>query len=420
MLICEQSERNFEHSLEFNGKWLDWKKEYATPQRWKNKTISIFTFADKVDQPIALRFAVGSKMKDRIQYAEIYVAITNKPTLFIFSAEEMESNTKIDLNSIVEIYFGGKPEIQCKVYYNISIEDSDKDNCFPKFEFSYKGNKEGSFQLGVNNSEAIKIINKRKIDSAKSIHRTRELELKKIFGKCCEDMFENALELGGGDGYQSHRISKFCKKYICTDINKAILLCNDDKVQYRVADAEKLLEYFAPNSFDFVYASSLLEHLPHVDTALKSIYDILTDDGIFICLLPNQLWKILNVVCYPILRYFQNKECKQMKNRGVLMSSYDEYNNNVKKKVSVHKRKSIPIHGISETNVEEFFAFSKRAWVKKFLDNGFVIKKFTRGPVSSGWGIGHPMVKRFMEGIHLGSVNIYVLAKNSNSKNFEM
>jgi len=86
------------------------------------------------------------------------------------------------------------------------------------------------------------------------------------------------------------------------------------KIKYDIMDAEKVGEQFAPETSDFVYSSSLLEHLPNPKKAVEGIYQILQEGGVFICLLPSPFWRILNTIfylCCKYLYYFQ-KEIKIM------------------------------------------------------------------------------------------------------------
>ncbi len=56
-------------------------------------------------------------------------------------------------------------------------------------------------------------------DSAKLRRSLRRREIEAAFQTMPEDTFEEALELGAGDGFQAPLLARYAKKVLCTDLN---------------------------------------------------------------------------------------------------------------------------------------------------------------------------------------------------------
>ena len=73
-------------------------------------------------------------------------------------------------------------------------------------------------------------------------------------------------------------------------------------------------------------------------------------------------------------------------------------------------------HGISETNMQEFYAFSKKRWLKEFDQAGFEIIAVKKGPAASGNALGMDRIRKIVEKLGFTSEYIYIAKKkNSNS-----
>src|SRR5215467_4815652 len=125
------------------------------------------------------------------------------------------------------------------------------------------------------------------------LHTIRATEIDRIFGRCPYKLFASGLELGAGDGYQSVLLTSYAKRLIVTDWDAARLLTRRTaEIDVQTCDAETIEKAFAPATFDFVFSSNLLEHLPVPAAALRGIHTILKDDGVTIHVMPNPFWKL--------------------------------------------------------------------------------------------------------------------------------
>lgn len=62
-----------------------------------------------------------------------------------------------------------------------------------------------------------------KADWLTYLHSLKRKEIKIIFSKCPNKIFNKCLEIGAGDGFQSTILTKYVSELICIDINPDIL-----------------------------------------------------------------------------------------------------------------------------------------------------------------------------------------------------
>lgn len=138
-----------------------------------------------------------------------------------------------------------------------------------------------------------------------SYYRRRYLEFCSYLELLPSKHYEKILELGCGIGYQSAFLSKIATKVVATDLDdenleahapgmqQARVLLNRldvNNVDLVGCSAEELP--FADDSFDLVYSSHVLEHIPDQKKALREIYRVLRPGGIHFCVVPTTTEKV--------------------------------------------------------------------------------------------------------------------------------
>jgi len=247
------------------------------------------------------------------------------------------------------------------------------------------------------------------------LHTFRKRETDFVFDKFRDSKFKHALELGAGDGYQSKLISAYCEKLISTDLNGDMLPPEDsEKITYQVLDAEKTNEIFADDTFDLIYSSNLLEHLPNIDSAIVNMREILKPDGHMIHVIPSPGWKFFSMLLYLPSIVFFLVESKVLRRKQQTSKNYKGNNLKVETK---HKFRWINLfvpkpHGVSKTNIKEFKAFSKNVWETRFKSAGLMVEEIKSGPVSSGYGFGLERSRRILEKLGVTTEYIYILKNN--------
>ena len=244
------------------------------------------------------------------------------------------------------------------------------------------------------------------------LHNFRERELAITF-KEINSKFNKGLELGAGDGFQSKLLIKYINNLIATNLNKERLPSSSThlNIQYKVLDAEELEKHFEENSFDIVFSSNLMEHLPNVRDCFVGIHKILKDDGIAIHIMPSPGWRFFatilhfpNKIANGISKIFRWEKRKLKKGNNLKL--------NRSERSKINKFFIPKPHGISRNSMVEFFAFRQSKWVSDFEATGFKIVKIKKGPVSSGYGFGWDSIRTILEKTGVATEYIYFVKKN--------
>ena len=250
-------------------------------------------------------------------------------------------------------------------------------------------------------------------------NRLRRNDLKILFDKVPEKYFENVLELGAGDGFQSTILRKYCKHLVCTEIDKNKLKKRSfNNVEYKICDAQDL-SVFDNDSFALIFSSNLLEHIKNKDQALQEMKRVLLrEEGIMIHTIPNRLWKVLSFIGYylilitRIFRYIKSK-------RGCSKIRKITFNDSKPKQIEEEKIKikSLLIpkpHGVDKNNSRDFINFGKKNWVKLFNKNGLRVIKVVKLSLSSGHRFGFDNLRIFGQKMGLCSSYGYTITSIQN------
>lgn len=210
--------------------------------------------------------------------------------------------------------------------------------------------------------------------------RRREAEM--IFAIFPGRRFQLALELGAGNGGQSKTIAQYCEHLICTDkddkshewLGQTILKQQLPNVDYRLCDAQDLSQ-FQGDSFDLIFSSNLLEHVPDVNKCLTECRRLLKDNGVMLHTMPSRWWKVFNVF------------------------------------LAIFKLKLPEVHGVSRNHCQELWAFGRDVWRKKIEANGLVVEKIIGLPFYVGHANSFIPVIKAGNAIGLPASYLYVLQK---------
>ena len=255
--------------------------------------------------------------------------------------------------------------------------------------------------------------------------KLREQEIHKIFSKCTPKCFKIGLELGAGAGIQTKFLSSYVEYLTSTDLDSSrfdvIKLRNHNRnVEFQIADAEELSNYFEPKSMELIFASYLLAHLPNRIEALKQIHKVLMDNGIVIFTMPNSLQKILsNFAFYPRMFVSGVKKLHRITMRTqkprIDISKKNYIKNNMKWKVDPKRNLFFPpLSGVYYSHFEEFQAFKKKNWMKLINSQGFNVIKVIKLRVVSGYFPKTRIFCNILEWFGLSSSDAYISVKQDN------
>lgn len=190
--------------------------------------------------------------------------------------------------------------------------------------------------------------------------RTKEAE---IALEIANRRFGFALELGAGNGGQSEILSTACDKLICTDVDpdshkwmsgSSFLDRQKHNVEYRVVDAQDLSE-FDDGTFDLIFSSNMLEHVPDVMTCLAECRRVLKKDGVMLHSMPGRAWKVFHHLLM-FVRLFPRVW-------------------------------RLPrIHGVSKSHFRELYEFGPNVWADKFSAADLYVEDIIGMPFYVGHG----------------------------------
>lgn len=252
-------------------------------------------------------------------------------------------------------------------------------------------------------------------DWKKYLHTLRKCEFQIAFATVPEGTFERALELGAGDGFQSHLLQRVAERLVVTEYHLARFDREIDKdVTGVICDAECVGELFRSNTFDLIFSSNVLEHLPDPARAIGGMWKILKDDGVMVHVVPSRFAKVALFIGH----YFEVSRVvlRRVLSGGGRLAGVPKPGNNPKLR-RVHRSRFSrflwpPIHGVSDHHLGEFVDWGVRKWSRRFEESGFRVIRRLKGPVTSGYGFGWDRARTVLERLGFGGSNIFVLAKS--------
>jgi SAM-dependent methyltransferase len=252
-------------------------------------------------------------------------------------------------------------------------------------------------------------------------HATRTREFAIIFDRFPRPAFDAALELGAGDGFQSRLLVQYSRQLTVTDyaVPPSLATANGSVIAL-ACDAERVGDAFPPRTFDLVFSSNVLEHLPDPQAALRGIHSVLTDDGITIHVMPNVIWKLCHVGLHLPNRVVLKLESRNLTREQLAQRDEHRPNN---PKLDLRKTPSLRLvpqpHGVARTNLAEMLAFRRRRWAHEFKDAGFELVAVLKGPFSSGYRFGADRIRAILERCGASGEYVYVARKAGHASRFE-
>lgn len=240
----------------------------------------------------------------------------------------------------------------------------------------------------------------------------RQRMLRILFDRVPPACFDRCLDVGSGDGFQSAFLGLYARLVVSTDIRLGKLAYPPRaNTRYLYSDAEQCP--FRAASFDLIFSSHLLEHLPNLPRALLELRHILRDDGMMIHVVPSRFWKLLDFgLFYPsqAVHLVEKYTAQSTAVPGLRGSS----GSNVKGPAQGWWRRSFwpPVHGIARSNLAEFQGFDPRRWMEAFGQAEMeVVGVMNRLPVHSPYRFGWERARRLLERLGATSSVAYLVVK---------
>lgn len=252
--------------------------------------------------------------------------------------------------------------------------------------------------------------------------RQRQREFGPLFQNVPRGGLGDALEIGGGDGFVASLIASTCRIFISSDSYMRKAAAGTEAIPRLVCDATCLP--FADGSFDFIFSSSVLEHIRDRRATYAEMARCLRPGGLMIHVMPSRTWKLLQLIFYYPNLLIGGVDFVLDKLTAPSPKQLNPSPSAEKKAVSRWEdevrfpswrqilRGILPtVHGEYPGHVSEWRGFGSEAWASEFRAAGFTIHRVIPLPLYSGYGFGLNGLRRFGEARGWSSHNAFVLSR---------
>jgi SAM-dependent methyltransferase len=254
--------------------------------------------------------------------------------------------------------------------------------------------------------------------------RQRRREFAAVFDGVPEGALGDGLEIGGGDGFVASLVAKHCRSFVTTDSYRARLATGAPalpaNVRRLVCDAGRLP--FKDASFDFVFSSSVLEHIRDRAPVYRELRRCLRPGGVMLHVMPSRTWKLLQLLLYYphqviggidlVLDALTKAAKRRMAPAPPETQALDtnRWSDQRKLTLKVILENVLPQpHGEYPGNLAEVRGFGARVWEREFAAAGLSTHRILLLPLYSGYGFGFERLRRLGERWGFSSHNAFVL-----------
>lgn len=181
----------------------------------------------------------------------------------------------------------------------------------------------------------------------------------------------HVLEIGGGTGYQANLIASLGVAVDSIDV--ASPQSAKSYFPVRIYDGRTLP--FADGSFDIVFSSNVLEHIPDLQKTLSEIHRVMKVNGLAIHILPTPTWRIWTSFSHYI-HIAQRLWGMVGGHRRMATCGQAETQSKVLARGWWRMIKRALMdgpHGEYPSAISELWYFSRRRWLSLFNENGFEV-----------------------------------------------
>ncbi len=207
--------------------------------------------------------------------------------------------------------------------------------------------------------------------SIEHLNRLREYELSLIVPHLVGQ--GRILEIGGGSGIQAKRLSEAGCDIVSVDVRDSGYV--DDRV-FPVIDYDGRRLPFANDSFDIIFSSNVLEHIPHLDEFQVEIKRVLRPGGHCVHIMPTGAWRFWTSVAHYVEFLQRTGQVARQLVPGALHPRVILSNtkNCFRQMVGVARAYVVPPrHGETGNAVTELYTFSRNRWIRHFRNNGYQV-----------------------------------------------
>jgi SAM-dependent methyltransferase len=240
--------------------------------------------------------------------------------------------------------------------------------------------------------------------------RQRNREFAAVFAGVAARSLGAMLEVGSGDGYMASLLAPLGSSLVTTEPTRGRASHAAELPRLRCSVTALPL---ADASFDFIFSSSVLEHVRDRDAAMAELRRCLKPGGVMVHLMPSPTWKLLQLAFYYPHLMLSGLEAIGPKPKQLPGASSTELWHDAATKLTVWqeiKRGVFPqVHGEFDGHVRELLGFRARTWVDTFERAGFAVHGRLDLPLYSGYGFGFERLRRVGEAMKLSAHNAFIV-----------
>jgi hypothetical protein len=220
------------------------------------------------------------------------------------------------------------------------------------------------------------------------------------------------LEIGAGSGWQARRLAE--QGYVVHALEV-------EDSQYRDHSVWPILQYdgkhtpFADGSFDAVFSSNVLEHVPHLADLMVESLRVLKSSGVAIHVVPTATWRFWTIFSHYPYAAKRALSLLQREGSGTLAPARGKSTKDMMKAAAVPAR-----HGESGSALSELCRFTRAGWLRALSTTGWrVVKVMPNGLFYTGsmlLGAAVPLAtRRRLSGVLGSSCHVIVLQRDSHT-----
>jgi SAM-dependent methyltransferase len=251
--------------------------------------------------------------------------------------------------------------------------------------------------------------------------RQRNREFAAVFAGVAPRSLGAMLEVGSGDGYMASLLAPLGCSLVTTEPTRG---CASHAVQLPRLRCSVTALPLPDAAFDFIFSSSVLEHVRDRDAAMAELRRCLKPGGVMVHLMPSPTWKLLQLAFYYPHLVLSGLEAigpspkpaqpaQTTSTTASTPTTSTELWHDPATKLTVWqeiKRGVFPqVHGEFDGHVRELFGFRARAWVDTFERAGFAVHARLDLPLYSGYGFGLERLRRVGEAMKLSAHNAFIV-----------
>jgi len=202
------------------------------------------------------------------------------------------------------------------------------------------------------------------------LHVVREHELERIVARLRPGA--RVLEVGGGTGYQARRLREAGFDLESIDVAES----NYQDLEFPVTRYDGRHFPFPDASFDIVFSSNVLEHVPDLHQTHAEARRVLRPGGYCVHVMPTGAWRFwTNLAHYVELVQQLALHLPQAMPRGIGGRDLNAAARGMLQLLRLVKRYAIvPRHGEFGNAATEIVTFGRRRWIRHFDAEGFHVR----------------------------------------------